>query len=205
MMGGMIVAAGEETSEQKICAKCGNVKPATSKFFYRHTASKSGLTPRCKPCIDEDNAEGHARALVKNPVRIKTLATERSRRWAEKNKEKSRENSRKCAAKRRADPITRAVINMRKRGGGAGLTLEEFEQLFDAQGRKCPICLVDNLVEKTGSQEGSMGWNIDHCHMTGEVRFILCAPCNRGLAAFRDDPEIMKRAAELLEKRKANK
>lgn len=31
------------------------------------------------------------------------------------------------------------------------------------------------------------------------IRFLLCKHCNRGLGAFRDDPSLMRRAADLLE------
>lgn len=38
---------------KKICYKCGESFPATSKFFYRTKARRDGLRTRCKKCCRE--------------------------------------------------------------------------------------------------------------------------------------------------------
>ena len=39
---------------------------------------------------------------------------------------------------------------------------------------------------------------VDHCHVTGKIRGILCYNCNMGLGYFKEDIEIMKLALEYL-------
>lgn len=37
---------------------------------------------------------------------------------------------------------------------------------------------------------------IDHCHKKNIVRGFLCSACNSGLGYFRDNPKLLKKAAE---------
>jgi hypothetical protein len=40
--------------------------------------------------------------------------------------------------------------------------------------------------------------HVDHDHATGSVRGILCFNCNRGIAKFAEDTEVMKQAISYL-------
>lgn len=54
-----------------------------------------------------------------------------------------------------------------------GITLVEFEELLTKQGRACAVC------RKSLSRP-----HVDHNHVTGEVRGILCGGCNIKLGAI---------------------
>ena len=67
-----------------------------------------------------------------------------------------------------------------------GLTIEEFEKMQKAQNGRCKICTDEvDLV-------------IDHDHVTGVVRGLLCHPCNHGLGHFRDSPAALRAAVKYL-------
>lgn len=56
---------------------------------------------------------------------------------------------------------------------------------------QCPICL------RTKRLVG------DHCHAEGEQRERICGTCNSGLGMLCDDPEVIRRAADYVEKWRA--
>jgi hypothetical protein len=52
-----------------------------------------------------------------------------------------------------------------------GMTVDEWNQIFEAQNRSCAICFITE-------EEYKGKWHTDHNHETGSVRGILCAKCN---------------------------
>lgn len=81
--------------------------------------------------------------------------------------------------------------NWKKRG--VVLTMPEFWERLEAQGRKCPLCLrsLDPIYAA-----------VDHCHATGRVRGILCIRCNCAIGALGDTAESVARVVEYLGGRK---
>lgn len=70
-----------------------------------------------------------------------------------------------------------------------GLTKQELDTLL-AQHDVCAICQAANWTRK--------GPQVDHDHVTGQVRGILCSNCNQGLGRFRDDPALLRAAIRYL-------
>ncbi len=75
-----------------------------------------------------------------------------------------------------------------------GVTVEDVKQLCINQNNKCAIC-SDDFVDTHLTQ-------IDHCHVTGKVRGLLCINCNWLLGKSRDNPELLRAAAKYLERAK---
>lgn len=96
---------------------------------------------------------------------------------------------RPCRADRQIAYVAsnREQVNLRRRLSKRGITEDEFRRLLDAQGGVCGICRRDDRQ-----------LDIDHCHSTGEVRGLLCGPCNRGIGFLDDDVELMRAAIEYL-------
>lgn len=91
-----------------------------------------------------------------------------------------------CAPLFRPRPTQRKSVREYKLRTKYGITLAEFEELVSFQNGKCAICRVRPAV------------HVDHCHVSGKTRGVLCEPCNGGLGLFRDDERIIARAIEYL-------
>ena len=66
-------------------------------------------------------------------------------------------------------------------------------QLFNEQKGRCALC---NTSVRLGQQ-----CHIDHCHITGKARGLLCHHCNSGLGSFKDDPRLLRAAIRYLQSR----
>lgn len=73
--------------------------------------------------------------------------------------------------------------------------IDEYEQRLKDQNYCCSIC---------GSKQESRYLAVDHCHSTGKVRNLLCGTCNTGLGQFKDNPELLIKAADYLRKHSDN-
>jgi len=72
-----------------------------------------------------------------------------------------------------------------------GLSQTAFNSLFNKQGGICAIC-------------GNADWNgqrpcIDHDHVTGKVRGLLCSKCNTAQGLIKEDPDIARAMVDYLE------
>ena len=74
-----------------------------------------------------------------------------------------------------------------------GTDPEDVRDLLQAQDGKCAICGASGGEENSGR-----GLSVDHDHVTGRIRGLLCLRCNTGIGFLRDDPVIVQRAAEYL-------
>ena len=63
-----------------------------------------------------------------------------------------------------------------------GITRQQYDSLL----KKCFIC---------SSKEGLC---LDHNHITGEFRGLICHSCNKGLGHFRDNPILLEKAIKYL-------
>lgn len=71
-----------------------------------------------------------------------------------------------------------------------------FAEMQAGQANKCAICGCE------GGSEDNRGDRlaVDHDHETGVVRGLLCHKCNTAIGLLRDDPEVLRRAADYLDR-----
>lgn len=70
-----------------------------------------------------------------------------------------------------------------------GITIDEYDAILLSQGGKCAIC-------KGGTSKNFFA--VDHNHKNGNVRGLLCARCNTGLARFMDNITNLRRAVRYM-------
>lgn len=72
---------------------------------------------------------------------------------------------------------------------GINITYEEYKDKYIKLDGKCEIC-KDNLPALC----------VDHNHKTGEVRGLLCIPCNLSIEGFKESEQILNNAIDYLNK-----
>jgi hypothetical protein len=162
----------------KRCKQCGEAKPLNE--FYRDKACRDGLRPECKAC----NLARRKAAYRANP----TPVIERAKQWQADNPDRYAERQRAYRESGRKAIADRKSYLKRT----YGLTVEEYDAMLAAQGGVCFICR---------ETPGDLPLHVDHDHVTGEVRKLLCIRCNNALGLFQESPQLFQAAADYLRAR----
>lgn len=160
----------------KECKKCEVKKPLEAFRVF-----KGYVRGECRECEAIIRKEHYA----SNPKKFAAA----SRKWSKNNPEKRNATKRAWYAKNKArhkDVVLRRNY---------GISLKDYDSLFSSQGGKCAIC-----KEATAGARGRSLF-IDHCHVTGRVRGLLCGKCNTLLGFVNDRPDLLDSAKEYLAKR----
>ena len=65
-----------------------------------------------------------------------------------------------------------------------GITLKDYDKILEKQDNGCKICGI-----KIPGGQGR--FHIDHDHVTGKIRGLLCSNCNLALGNAKDDIKIL--------------
>ncbi len=74
-----------------------------------------------------------------------------------------------------------------------GITLEEYQEIWDIQQGLCAIC------KKPESSQKGKKLAVDHDHSTNKIRGLLCFNCNTAMGGFKENKELLRKAADYLE------
>jgi hypothetical protein len=159
----------------KTCKRCGTEKNLEQ--FSKHKRCKDGYQGTCLDCT----------ALI-----TKTWYLANTQRKAETDKQYEERNPMRKSASRRLrqqiEPYRVAIEelehNMRNR---YDITLEEYGHMFNDQQGLCKICGHSHI-------EFARGLVIDHNHVTGYVRGLLCDPCNRAIGYLKENVNTLQSA-----------
>lgn len=114
----------------------------------------------------------------------------RCRNWKEANPELSRACTKRWDE---ANPERRRSLRAKSHlKCKYGISTEEWDAMFSAQGFRCASC-------KSGDPRSKKGWATDHDHKSGRVRGILCPGCNLALGHIDDDATRLRALADYIE------
>jgi len=75
----------------------------------------------------------------------------------------------------------------------AGVDATRYQEMLREQGGVCAICAQpERAPDKASGKTKDLA--IDHDHVTGAIRALLCSNCNRGLGLFNDDDALLAKA-----------
>lgn len=139
-------------------------------------ASKKPATEHfCKNC---------GNVFLSNNIR-KLTCSKRCNTYLHRKKNPEKHKAQARAHMKRRSPEKRKNQKLRE---SYGITLADFDRMSEAQKYACAIC-------------GSYGkLYVDHNHSTGTVRELLCHGCNSGIGFFRENPSLMEKAIEYIQK-----
>ena len=72
-----------------------------------------------------------------------------------------------------------------------GITLDDYNKMFNNQNGKCAICGKHQTEFKEAL-------SVDHCHRTGKIRGLLCKNCNTALGLMKDNSKLLFEALRYL-------
>lgn len=153
----------------KQCNKC-----LTTKSIDQFIVIRGKPSTQCKECKNE--------YLRGYQLKNKTVLAERN---AERNAKRYQEDP---------DIYRKSLMKSRYK-----ISLDEYNAMLEGQDYGCMIC--------GGINESGRALAVDHDHTCcpgkttcGEcMRGLLCSNCNRALGLFKDDSELLKKAAAYLE------
>ena len=187
----------------KSCPDCGQDKAAEE--FPLNKARPDGRGLYCRPCMSQrskasyrkrqaaagrvvkerEQMPGQARCPDCGEVKdLDQFPRNKSARAGRGGYCKPCHNARGVATYTRLHGSTRNY-HLRRR---YGITATDYDVLVEAQGGVCALCHTREPQ------------HVDHDHVTGEVRGVLCSCCNQGLGNFRDDVASLRAAVDYLER-----
>ncbi len=155
------------------CSKCN--KELDEKEFYPSVLKRTRKDSKCR-CIECERQVRKDRGYAK--------------KWRDSHK------AERNAYAKEYDANNKAAKQFRRYKAHLaiyGLTPADYDRMYSDQQGCCAIC-----GEHQSTQKRRL--SVDHCHVTGDVRGLLCCTCNAGIGNLKDCPSLLLSAIEYLEK-----
>lgn len=155
----------------KACRNCNVSLPFSE--FSRRADARDGHQALCKGCTHDYYVRYNSGIRTPRDRGTRTPEGRRLRRNANARKY----NKKPCAK------LAQVRSRLKRK---FGLTLDQYNRMVEAQGGACAIC--------AGLARSDRLLAVDHCHVTGKIRALLCNRCNRAIGMFCDDPKLLANA-----------
>lgn len=118
------------------------------------------------------------REWLKNSPKQREKSRAATKLWVSKNKERMLDKAKKYSKKYYALNTLVCKQRHRKRHLMArfGITDIDYDLMLESQNGVCAICKVDRQMKRRMS--------VDHDHVTGKIRKLLCGSCNMKLGWY---------------------
>lgn len=156
----------------KTCSKCGAPKEETEFYLREATGKRRGS---CKECQHASRKSYRKRNQKEIADKDKVYRTKNRGEIAARHRRYKKENREKVATQQRFRKF--------------GLSQGDWEKLKSDQKGVCAICKSDPKGKE---------FCVDHDHITGKVRALLCGKCNSAIGLLSDSSDLALRAAGYL-------
>jgi len=184
----------------KKCSHCNISKNLNE--FSKDKQAKSGYSYWCKVC----KSEVHFNYRQNNKEQIKIDKKE----YYDKNINSIRRKAKKNYLKHRIKYSEQSkefyknhpeITKNQKLMRDFGITLEQYNTLAKEQNNVCRLCgKTESQIDSRKNTQRSL--SVDHNHVTGKIRGLLCSTCNVGLGMFKDDTNLLHSAINYLNRNK---
>ncbi|SRR6266487_67633 len=165
--------------EEKRCTRCDEPKPLQA---FSRRSDNGNLKSYCKQCAVVMDSLRRRRLVKEQPAQYKARQHENNKGYRERLKLDSVRHTRRLDQQRRYHLKGKHTL---------------YSSLYEQQSGVCAIC---GKEETARDQKGNIkALAMDHNHITGQSRGLLCFRCNTNLA-FIEDEEFLSAALSYLSK-----
>jgi hypothetical protein len=180
---------------KKQCAKCKQSKSLGN--FCKNKNTKDGLQRWCKGCVKEYSKKYYQVHKVKRAECGKKYYQTHKIEAAKYGKEYYHAHKVEYAKyKKTYNQTEKGKFNNHRRSlkNKYGITLEQYDEMFEQQNGVCAICGGINI---NGRRLG-----VDHDHETGKIRALLCNSCNHIIGDAKENIIVLQSAINYLKSHK---
>jgi Recombination endonuclease VII len=175
---------------EKHCPRCDKMKPLDA--FSQQASGQYGKASRCREC-EKVRHRQYRSSHTPDPIK-KRAQNQKYYALCQERRAEDAEYAEAYTLRERRKSQSRD-----KRKGGLrrrGVTLDQYQEMYKAQHGLCALC---GNPEKIKNTTGVIALAVDHDHVTGKIRGLLCMRCNVNLSIL-EDAEFVEKAQPYLKR-----